>query len=535
MTTLRVAPGQELAGYRIDGPIGQGDSGAAYRAFDLELKRTVVLKLLGSGAATAAQLAHFEHEAMALAKLVHPNIVPVLDCGVSESTPFLTMELLDGQTLTRALGTGLFSRERAERIVRELLAALAFMHGRGLPHRDLSTDNIVLQQLPNHEERLKLLIGTRTCLPPEHATRDELGPSADVYSAAAVCFEVLTGRKLYENQGQSPLVHEACATRVAQPELERALQRALRRLATERQPSAVELEAQLKAVPQPWLYEGRDVTKARRKAAEAARDALNVSAASALTRTVKPTAEAEQPIPTELLPRLARFGAWTFSIASLIVVGVAATAIYLLKDTTLPQALDFLERALPEVTSAPAPEPEPKIGLEVSADASVAAERQPAELEPALVARAPRAAPINPWKTAPIPRELREMRWKIEIGQPGDREMLKDLKRYIRRNPKDVRGPLLLARLYTNRDEWNDAIAQYRLAYDLDSSSRGDPRMLKDLVSAVARKESSWRASALIPAVYGAAALEDIQRAIKRTHDNEERLRLEQLAHTLGR
>jgi hypothetical protein len=370
---------------------------------------------------------------------------------------------------------------------------------------------------------------------PEHATREELGPSDDVYGAAAICFEVLTGRKLYANEGQSPLVHEACTTRVAQPELERALQQALRRLATERQPSAVELEAQLEAVPQPWLYEARDVTKARRNAAEAARDALNVRAASALTRTVKPTADAEQPKPTELLPRLARFGAWTFTIASLIVVGVAVTAIYLLKDTTLTQALDVLERALPDVTSAPAPEPEPKIGLEVGADASVATEPQPTEPEPALVARVPRAAPINPWKTAPIPRELREMRWKIEIGQPGDREMLKDLKRYIRRNPKDVRGPLLLARLYTNRDEWNDAIAQYRLAYELDSSSRGDPRMLKDLVSAVARKESSWRASALIPAVYGATALEDIQRAIKRTHDNEERLRLEQLAHTLGR
>jgi len=535
MTTIRVTPGQELAGYRIDGPIGQGDSGAAYRAFDLELKRTVVLKVLGSGPATGAQLARFEHEAMTLAKLVHPNIVPILDCGVSEATPFLAMELLDGQPLTRALSAGLFSRERAERIVRELLAALGVMHGRGLAHRDLSTDNIVLQQLPNGEERLKLLIGTRTCLPPERATRDELGPSDDVHAAAAICFEVLTGRKLYEKQGQSPLVHEACATRVAQPELERALQQALRRLATERQPSAVELEAHVKAVPQPWLYEGRDVTKARCKAAETARDALNVSAASVLTRTAKPTAEVERPKPTELLPRLARFGAWSFSIASLIVVGVAVTAIYLLKDTTRPQAQSLLERALPEVTSAPARAPKPQIALEVSADAGVAADPQPAEPEPALLAKATRVAPANPWKAAPIPRELRAMRWKIEIGQPGDREMLKDLKRYIRHNPKDVRGPLLLARLYTNRDEWNDAIAQYRLAYELDPSSRGDPRMLKDLVSAVARKESSWRASALVPAVYGAAALEDIQRAIKRTHDNEERLRLEQLAHTLAR
>jgi hypothetical protein len=244
----------------------------------------------------------------------------------------------------------------------------------------------------------------------------------------------------------------------------------------------------------------------------------------------------------ELLRRLVLLGAWTLSFLSLVVIGVAATLIYLSRDSASPEARKALEAALPQVRDAvergksAAKDAMNDVVASAAQKVSGALPAQPDAGVPTQSKAPPRTAPrvraVNPWKQ-PIPRELRQHRWKLEIGQEGDRDMIKELKRYARAH-KDPRGNLLLARLYANRDAWNDAVAHYKIAFERDPSSRGDPRMLKDLVKAVAEKESSWRASELIPIIYGPEALAEIKRVTSRTHDNEERLRLEQLAHTLA-
>jgi len=571
--------GREYAGYRIEAQIGQGGIGVVYRALDLELKKPVALKVLREDVVGPSQRPRFEREARALATLVHPNIVAILDCGVADSIPFLAMELLEGETLAQAIAAGRFTPERARRVMHDMLSALAYVHGRGLVHRDLKPGNVFLERLPDGTERAKLLdfglakfmdpdadggvntltrtgevFGTPAYMPPEQWSGDKVDATADVYSLGVVCFELLTGRRPFMSEGQEllraqlienpPLIHEASEDRVARPELERAIQRALAKRARDRQHSAVELEKQLKSIPEPWVYEGRAATQERRKAARAARDAAAQQHDSEAPTNLwtKQTAQKSASFLGELFHKLALLGAWTLSILSLIVIGIAATVIYLASDSANPESLKALERALPKVQDAVsrsasaakdavglanAPQEQ---GLQPLADAAVA--DAPVE-PPATTVRGPRVPAKNPWKQ-PIPKELRPMRWKIEVGQEGDREMVKELRRYSRKNNKDPRGPLLLARLYVNRDFWNDAVTNYKFAYERDPSSRGDPRMLKDLVAAVARKETSWRASELIPVIYGKDALPEIKRLLGRTKDNEERLRLEQLAHTLA-
>lgn len=588
--------GRDFAGYRIEAQIGQGGIGVVYRAHDPKLGRRVALKLLRVDVVGPSQRPRFEREAKALAALSHPHIVSILDTGVSDEVPYLVMELLDGETLSQALEKKPFDQKRAARIMRELLSALAYVHEQGLVHRDMKPGNVFLKKLPGGGEQVKLLdfglakfvghdgepdttltrtgeiFGTPAYMPPEQWSGDKVDATADVYSAAAVCFEMLTGRRPFIGEGQDllraqllespPFIHEA-SDRVARPELEHALQKALSKRARDRQPNAAELEEQLKAIPEPWCYEGKEATEERKLAAAASRDDLHMavapvsgrapaidSGAKTLIRTAQPT---PRPKPKGsliggLFRRLLLLGAWTLSILSLVVIGVAATLIYLSRDGANPEARKAIERALPEVRNAV--ERGKNAAKDAVSDAvSTAAEHVTAALPnapdagtddaptqtKALARSGPRVPAKNPWKQ-PIPRELRQHRWKLEIGQEGDRDMIKDLKRYVRArgNAKDPRGNLLLARLYANRDAWNDAVAQYKIAFERDPSSRGDPRMLKDLVNAVAEKESSWRASELIPIIYGPEALAEIKRATSRTHDNEERLRLEQLAHTLA-
>src|SRR5687768_10703219 len=86
--------GRDFAGrYRIEAQIGQGGIGVVYRAVDRKLDRPVALKLLRTDAVGPSQRPRFEREARALAALAHPNVVTILDFGVSDSTPYLVMEL----------------------------------------------------------------------------------------------------------------------------------------------------------------------------------------------------------------------------------------------------------------------------------------------------------------------------------------------------------------------------------------------------------------------------------------------------------
>src|SRR5664279_3100277 len=99
--------GAKLGPYDIVGPLGQGGMGEVYRAHDTRLDRAVAIKVLPEAiAADAGRMQRFEQEARSVAALTHPNIVAVYDVGVQEGTPYLVMELLEGETLRDRLNTG---------------------------------------------------------------------------------------------------------------------------------------------------------------------------------------------------------------------------------------------------------------------------------------------------------------------------------------------------------------------------------------------------------------------------------------------
>lgn len=142
---MPLAIGARLGVYRILSPIGSGSMGEVYRAHDTRLKRDVALKVLpASVAQDPDRLSRFVSEAQLLASLNHPHIVTIHSVEEFEGAPFLTMELVQGQSLARIIATGRLPVSRLLDIATAIAGALAAAHAKGIVHRDLKPANVMV-------------------------------------------------------------------------------------------------------------------------------------------------------------------------------------------------------------------------------------------------------------------------------------------------------------------------------------------------------------------------------------------------------
>src|SRR5205085_3293507 len=129
--------------YRIVRKLGEGGMGVVYAAEDERLHRAVAIKTIREAGDSAIR-ERFMREARAAASLSHPNVCQLFDIGDTDGTPFLVMELLDGESLAERLGRGAVPLAEAIRITLAILTALDALHGRGFIHRDLKPSNVFL-------------------------------------------------------------------------------------------------------------------------------------------------------------------------------------------------------------------------------------------------------------------------------------------------------------------------------------------------------------------------------------------------------
>jgi serine/threonine-protein kinase len=207
-----VKAGDVLEGkWRVDRKLGQGGMGTVVQATDLELRRSVAVKLLLPHlCADPTAVSRFEREARATAALEHPNLVPIYSVGCEGDRPFMVMKLLQGRPLSLVLKEGgRLAREVVLSIVTQLASALDYVHGRGMVHRDVKPANIFLGP-DGHVTLLDFgvfrdgreatltkpgqVIGSISHIAPE-LLRSNAKPDhrADIYSLGAVLFELLTG------------------------------------------------------------------------------------------------------------------------------------------------------------------------------------------------------------------------------------------------------------------------------------------------------------------------------------------------------
>jgi tetratricopeptide (TPR) repeat protein len=212
-----------LARYEVLGELGQGGMGIVYKARQTRLGRIVALKMLHAGAhAYPAQLARFRAEAVAVARLQHPNIVQIYETGDYDGRPFFSMELVDGTSLKEKLADTPQAAGPAAALIETLARAMHAAHQQGIIHRDLKPANILLQGGPGtpldqctpkitdfglakrlddaSQTRSGDVMGTPNYMAPEQAEGrvKEVGPAADVYALCAILYEMLTGRPPFQ-------------------------------------------------------------------------------------------------------------------------------------------------------------------------------------------------------------------------------------------------------------------------------------------------------------------------------------------------
>ncbi len=266
--------------YELLEELGRGGMGVVYKARQVRLNRVVALKLLRSNPLTSAELwARFQREAEAIARLQHPHIIQVFDCGAWADQPYLVIEFVAGGSLAAQLQGRPRPPREAAALVETLARAISAVHAAGIIHRDLKPSNVLLtadgtpkvadfglaKLLGTTEQSggtpataAGAILGTAAYMAPEQADGHsaEVGPAVDVYSLGAILYELLTGRPPF--RGNSPLDtlrqvlwQELVPPRQLQPavpgELEAICLKCLEKKPQHRYPSAQELADALDA------------------------------------------------------------------------------------------------------------------------------------------------------------------------------------------------------------------------------------------------------------------------------------------------
>ena len=207
--------GKQLGQYRIIAPIGEGGMAAVYKAYQPSMDRFVALKVLPQMyAAMKDFVKRFEQEAKVIAKLEHPNIVPVHDYGEADGYTYIAMRYVEGGTLLHRMQQAAIPDAQICSIVRQVSAALDYAHSKGILHRDLKPGNILMdahgQCLLTDFGIAKILedtgkftvsgafLGTPTYASPEQGQSRKLDNRSDVYSLGVILYEMVTGRPPFE-------------------------------------------------------------------------------------------------------------------------------------------------------------------------------------------------------------------------------------------------------------------------------------------------------------------------------------------------
>ncbi len=213
-----------LAGrYELHALVGWGGSGNVYRAYDRELDEIVALKMLRptSGASDVVRL---RQEAKLARKVTHPNVVRTFDIGEHQGARFITMELVDGESLsTRLSRVGALHPDLAIAIAVGMLRGLVAAHQKGVIHRDLKPGNVLLAQEPP-PDGVKItdfgiasteamrgapeVVGTPAYIAPESITGTPPDARSDLYAFGLILYEMLTGERAFESRSFETALEE---------------------------------------------------------------------------------------------------------------------------------------------------------------------------------------------------------------------------------------------------------------------------------------------------------------------------------------
>ena len=272
--------GENIGPYRLMEQLGQGGMATVYKAYHAALDRYVALKVLHPAFGEDPNFeARFQREARLVAKLEHPNIVPIYDYSEHEKRPFLVMKFIEGETLKARMARGPLATDELAKIIESIGLALAYAHKVGILHRDIKPSNVLLAtddsiyladfglaRIASMGESTisgDMIMGTPQYISPEQAMgKKDLDEGTDIYSFGVMLYEMVVGQVPFSADTPFSIIHDHIYTPLPIPHninpgvpepVERVLLKALSKDRADRYASVTEMVAAFK---QAWLSAG---------------------------------------------------------------------------------------------------------------------------------------------------------------------------------------------------------------------------------------------------------------------------------------
>ncbi len=305
--------GSSLSHYRILSRLGRGGMGEVYLATDTQLDRKVAIKLLPSEfTADAERVRRFKQEARAASALNHPNIITIHEIGEVDHRHFIISEFVEGETLRQRMRSYRMDQAAALEIVVQVASALAAAHAAGIVHRDIKPENVMVRPdglvkvldfglakltetqastvdsqastLAGMNTETGVVMGTARYMSPEQARGQKVDARTDIFSLGVVLYEVLAGCAPFAGASASDVIAAILTTEPAPlsqhlpeaaPELERIVNKALRKDREWRYQAVKDLLVDLKSFKQEFELEAKSGRADRGKADAAAHATSN--------------------------------------------------------------------------------------------------------------------------------------------------------------------------------------------------------------------------------------------------------------------
>jgi serine/threonine protein kinase len=209
--------GKQFGAYEIVAPLGEGGMGAVYKAYQPAMERFVAVKVLSRTLAESKEFTNrFQREAIMLAQLQHPHILPVFDYGQKDGYSSIVMPFLQNGTLAELLHARRRTLSEIHQIMTQVGGALGYAHARGMIHRDVKPSNVLIDEQGNclltdfglarmiqaSSDRLTsagTIMGTPAYMSPEQGKGDSVDGRTDLYALGVIFYEMLTGQVPYQD------------------------------------------------------------------------------------------------------------------------------------------------------------------------------------------------------------------------------------------------------------------------------------------------------------------------------------------------